>query len=94
MVCNVGVLTTGFDYPELETVILARPTMSLALYYQMIGRGVRPHPAKEYTKIVDLCGNIHLFGKVENLEIIDGGNGKWFITNGRRRLTNVYYGDR
>lgn len=94
VVCNVGVLTTGFDYPELETVILARPTMSLALYYQMIGRGVRPHPAKEYTKIVDLCGNIHLFGKVENLEIIDGGNGKWFITNGRRRLTNVYYGDR
>ena len=94
VVCNVGVLTTGFDYPELETVILARPTMSLALYYQMIGRGVRPHPAKEHTKVVDLCGNIQLFGRVENLEIVDGGNGKWFITNGRRRLTNVYYGER
>lgn len=94
VVCNVGVLTTGFDYPELETIILARPTMSLALYYQMIGRGVRPHPEKEYTKVVDLCGNIHLFGRVENLEIVDGGNSKWFITNGRRRLTNVYYGER
>jgi len=32
---NVGILTTGVDYPELETVVLARPTKSLALYYQM-----------------------------------------------------------
>ena len=34
-VINVGVLTTGFDYPELESVLIARSTMSLALYYQM-----------------------------------------------------------
>ncbi|SFG55224.1 intein N-terminal splicing region [Prevotella sp. KH2C16] len=35
VVANVGTLTTGFDYPELDTVILGRPTKSLALYYQM-----------------------------------------------------------
>ena len=35
VVANVGVLTTGFDFPALDTIILARPTMSLALYYQM-----------------------------------------------------------
>lgn len=35
VVANVGVLTTGFDHPALDTVILARPTMSLAMYYQM-----------------------------------------------------------
>lgn len=35
VVSNVGVLTTGFDYPALDTVILARPTKSLSLYYQM-----------------------------------------------------------
>ena len=35
VVANAGVLTTGFDYPELDTVVMARPTMSLALYYQM-----------------------------------------------------------
>ena len=35
VVVNVGVLTTGFDFPALDTIILARPTMSLALYYQM-----------------------------------------------------------
>ncbi len=34
VVCNVGVLSVGFDYPELDTVVLARPTMSLRLYYQ------------------------------------------------------------
>ena len=36
VVANVGTLTTGFDYPELDTVILGRPTKSLALYYQMV----------------------------------------------------------
>lgn len=93
VVCNVGVLTTGFDYPELETVILARPTMSLALYYQMIGRGIRPHPDKENTLIVDMCGNSKMFGRVEDLKIVDGQNGKWFISSRGRQLTNVYYGE-
>ena len=66
---NVGVLTTGFDYPELDTVVMARPTMSLALYYQIIGRGIRPHPSKKSLWFVDLCGNIKRFGKVEDLHL-------------------------
>lgn len=90
VICNVGVLTTGFDYPELETVIIARPTMSLGLYYQMIGRSIRPHPKKESARIVDLCGNYKTFGKVEDLEIVDGGNGKWFIASEGKQLTNIY----
>ena len=93
-ICNVGILSAGFDFPELECIIMARPTMSLALYYQIIGRGIRPHPGKENTFVIDMCNNFRLFGKVENLEIVDGGNGKWFISDGRRRLTNIYYGDR
>ena len=36
VVANVGVLTTGFDYPELDTIVMARPTMSLALWYQIV----------------------------------------------------------
>jgi DNA repair protein RadD len=94
VVANVGVLTTGFDYPELETVIIARPTMSLALYYQMIGRCTRPHPFKGYALVIDMCGNYESFGKVEDLEIVDGGNGKWFIASGGKQLTNIYYGER
>ena len=94
VVCNVGVLTTGFDFPELETVILARPTMSLALYYQMIGRGIRPHADKECTEIIDLCDNYSQFGPIEKLRLVNSGNGKWIISNDGRQLTNIYYGDR
>lgn len=94
VVCNVGVLVLGFDYPELETIIIATPTMSLARFYQMIGRGIRPHPAKEYTEVVDMCGNLALFGRVEDLRLINGGNGKWFISSNGRVLTNIYFGER
>lgn len=94
VVCNVGVLTTGFDYPELETVVIARPTMSLALYYQMIGRATRPHPQKRSARVVDMCGNYGTFGRVEDLEIVDGGDGQWYMASGERQLTNVYYGER
>jgi DNA repair protein RadD len=94
VICNVGILVLGFDYPELETVIIATPTMSLARFYQMVGRGIRPHLDKEFTEVVDMCGNQELFGKVEDLRIVDGGNGKWFVSSNGRQLTNVYYGER
>ena len=89
VVANVGVLTTGFDYPELDTVVMARPTMSLAMWYQIVGRAIRPHPNKEAGWIVDLCGNINRFGYVENLKLVDGGNGKWAVFSNGRQLTNI-----
>jgi DNA repair protein RadD len=91
VIANVGVLTTGFDYPELETIVIARPTRSLALYYQMIGRGIRPHPFKEKTMIVDLCDNFSRFGKVEDLELKEPKPGLWHIDSRGKQLTNVYY---
>jgi DNA repair protein RadD len=42
VLCNVNVLTEGVDVPNIECVILARPTQSLTLYLQMVGRGLRP----------------------------------------------------
>lgn len=42
--CNVGQLTTGWDYPALQAIVMARPTQSLSLYTQIIGRGTRPLP--------------------------------------------------
>jgi len=39
-ICNVGVLTTGFDAPNVDCIALLRPTQSLTLYHQMIGRGL------------------------------------------------------
>lgn len=91
VVANVGVLTTGFDYPELDTVVMARPTMSLAMWYQIVGRAIRPHPSKESGWIVDLCGNIKRFGEVSDLKLVDGGNGKWAVFSNGRQLTNVRF---
>lgn len=91
VVANVGVLTTGFDYPELDTVVMARPTMSLAMWYQIVGRAIRPHPQKEVGWIVDLCGNIKRFGEVSDLRLVDGSNGKWAVYSKGRQLTNVRF---
>lgn len=91
VVANVGVLTTGFDYPELDTVVMARPTMSLAMWYQIVGRAIRPHPSKEVGWIVDLCGNIKRFGEVSDLRLHDNGNGKWAVFSNGKQLTNVRF---
>ena len=88
VVANVGVFTTGFDYPELDTIVLARPTMSLALYYQMVGRAIRPAPNK-VGWIVDLCGSYAKFGKVEDLKIDEQERGKWVVTSNGVQLTNT-----
>lgn len=90
-VSNVGVLSIGFDYPELDCVILARPTLSLALAYQMIGRSIRTHPNKSSALIIDLVGIIEQFGKIEYLTLKADGQRRdlWAFYSGRRRLTNI-----
>lgn len=90
VVANVEVLTTGFDYPELDTIVMARPTMSLVLWYQIVGRAIRPHPDKEAGWIVDLAGNLKRFGEVKDLRLVNGGNGKWAVWSKGRQLTNVW----
>lgn len=91
VVCNVGVLTTGFDHPGLANVVLARPTMSLALYYQMVGRCMRPHPDKQEAWVVDMVGLHERFGKVEDLELSCGPHDTWFIHSQGKQLTNTYF---
>lgn len=88
VVANVGTLTTGFDYPELDTIVMARPTKSLSLWYQCVGRAIRPHKDKE-SWVVDLCGNITRFGKVEDLKVEKADHGKWCVTSRGRQLTNI-----
>lgn len=89
VVANVGVLTTGFDYPALDTVVLARPTKSLGLYYQMVGRAIRPFDGKDGW-IVDLSGNYSRFGNVADLFISrPPGTTKWAVYSRGTQLTNV-----
>lgn len=59
---SVGVLTTGFDAPNAEAVVLARPTKSLMLHIQMIGRVLRPYEGKKRALILDHAGNIERLG--------------------------------
>lgn len=69
ILCNVGVLTTGFDEPSLEVVVLNRATKSLSLYLQMIGRGARTHENKEKFTVIDLGLNTERHGfYVENFD--------------------------
>jgi superfamily II DNA or RNA helicase len=59
---SVGILTTGFDEPTVETIILNRATRSLTLYHQMIGRGSRILEEKNVFQVVDLGNNVRRFG--------------------------------
>lgn len=53
---NCMVFTEGTDIPRVETVIVARPTQSDALYAQMVGRGLRLYPGKEKLTLIDCVG--------------------------------------
>jgi type I site-specific restriction endonuclease len=59
---SVSILTTGFDEPSVETIILNRATRSLTLYFQMIGRGSRVVGNKNTFKVIDMGNNIARFG--------------------------------
>ena len=59
---NCGILTTGYDHPEIEVCILYRATRSLPLYLQMIGRCSRPARGKSQMTVIDMGGNVDEFG--------------------------------
>jgi DNA repair protein RadD len=58
VVCNCNVLSEGFDCPQIEAVVLARPTLSVGMYLQFVGRGMRPAPGKSVLRIHDHAGLI------------------------------------
>ena len=78
IVLNVGVLTMGFDLPELDLIILVRPTKSLRLFYQIAGRAVRKSDTKLYGTMVDLTGTTKYLGRIESIQVkkVDG---RWHV---------------
>ena len=62
IMCNVGVLTTGFDEPSVTAIVLNRATKSLPLYLQMIGRGSRLYEGKELFTVLDFGKNTSRHG--------------------------------
>ena len=75
---NAMLLTTGFDYPEIDCIALMRPTKSTGLYVQMLGRGLRKAPNKENTLVLDFAGNIERHGPIDQIRVRgsrEGGEG-------------------
>lgn len=68
-IVNYGVLTTGFDCPEIDCIIMMRPTLSPVLWVQMLGRGTRPSANKENCLVLDYAGNTGRLGAINDPKI-------------------------
>jgi DNA repair protein RadD len=66
--CNVNILSEGFDAPCVDAVVMIRPTESKGLYYQQVGRGLRLSPGKSDCLILDFAGNVAKHGPIDQLE--------------------------
>lgn len=65
---NCSILTTGFDHPPLDALVMLRPTMSAALYVQMVGRGLRLHESKTDCLVLDFGGNVRRHGFIDQVQ--------------------------
>lgn len=59
---NVDLFGEGFDVPGIEAIIMLRPTNSMGLYLQQVGRALRPAPGKDFAIILDHAGNVQRHG--------------------------------
>ena len=74
---SVDLFSEGFDFPDVEFIQMARPTLSLAKYLQMVGRGLRPCKGKLCCTIIDNVGLYRTFG----LPSVDRDWGAYFVGN-------------
>jgi DNA repair protein RadD len=61
---NANVLTTGFDYPDIDLIAMLRPTMSASLYVQMAGRGMRVKSHTDHCLVLDFAGVVATHGPI------------------------------
>jgi DNA repair protein RadD len=66
--CNVGILTTGYDFPALDCIAFLRSTMSPGLYLQMAVRGMRPNAGKVDCLVLDFAGVVESHGPITNVQ--------------------------
>ena len=80
VLCNFGVLSTGFDAPQTDVVFIARPTSSIILYHQMIGRGLRgpKFGGSEQCEVVTVLDNLE--GLVSSEQILDYFDGHFEVS--------------
>lgn len=66
-IANVGVLTTGFDYPDTDMIVMLRPTMSPGLWVQAVGRGIRLKSDGGDCLVLDFAGNTLRHGTPDSI---------------------------
>lgn len=66
---SVGMVTTGFDSPNVDLIVLLRPTQSAVLHIQMVGRGLRVCPGKKHCLVLDFAGNTERLGPINDVLI-------------------------
>ena len=81
---SVDLFSEGFDCPDVEFIQMARPTLSLAKYLQMVGRGLRPCHGKQCCTIIDNVGLYRTFG----LPSVDRDWGAYFLGNEELGMRN------
>ena len=77
--CNVGILTTGYDFPALDCIAFLRATQSPGLYLQCAVRGMRPYPDKKDCLVLDFAGVVQTHGPITGVkapEKTGDGNGE------------------
>lgn len=80
-IVSVGTLTTGFDAPHVDAIVIVRATRSQILFRQIVGRGIRPEEGKEDCLILDAGGNFARLGAINaDLEQGDSRAGLWECT--------------
>ena len=75
---SCDLISEGFDLPAIEVAILLRPTKSLSMYLQQVGRAIRPSPGKEKTIVLDHAGNTKMHGFIDE-------HREWMLTTERAR---------
>lgn len=68
---NVNVLTTGFDFPGIDLIVVLRPTESVSLWIQILGRGLRVEEGKENCLVMDFTENSYRIGPIDDPDIPD-----------------------
>src|SRR5690606_9801985 len=76
------IATYGYDVPEIRCVVVARPTKSIVLWHQMVGRGLRPKPDGDHCKVLDHGDNLRRLGAIED-EI------RWRLDEGKEAVINT-----
>lgn len=75
-IVNVDILTTGFDHPAIDLIVMLRPTESPVLHVQMLGRGSRIFITKTDCLVLDFARNLERLGPINDVKVRVAGKGK------------------